>query len=255
MPLAELAQRLFQVGAEALEAPQLLRILIGAPGAVGVDARRAAELLARFGLDGLARVRAPELLAVDGVRRLHAARIGAAFELARRAERVARPERPVLRSPARVHAQVARELAGLEREVFLVLLLDSRHRLRRIERVSEGTLTSSLVHPREFFCAAVREAAAAVIAVHNHPSGDPTPSSEDVEITRRLRDAGRLLGVPLLDHVIIGGERYESLRERLQLPMGPPGLAPGGVACDAFDEPADASERSAALARSRAPVQ
>jgi len=229
--LADLAQRVFREGAEALDLTELLRLLGNESGSRGVQG--SAELLARFDLGALARARAPELLVVDGMRRLQAARIVAGFELARRAARAARPERPVLRSPARVHAHVCAELSGLEREVFLVLLLDSRHRLRRIERVSEGTLSSSLVHPREFFRAAVREAAAAVIAVHNHPSGDPAASSEDLEITRRLRDAGRLLGVPLLDHVIIGGERYESLRERLQLPLGPPSASP--LACDRAD--------------------
>jgi DNA repair protein RadC len=230
LALADLAQRLFRDGAEGLESPELLRLLIGAAGAPTADSARCARLFAQLGLAGLARARAPELLGIDGMRRLPAARIAAAFELSRRAERSERPERPHLRSPARVHAHVAPELVGLEREVFLVLLLDSRHRLRRIERVSEGTLTSSLVHPREFFRAAVRESAAAVIAVHNHPSGDPTPSPEDLEITRRLREAGRLLGVPLLDHVIIGAERYESLRERLGLPgNSAPGAAEGAA--------------------------
>jgi DNA repair protein RadC len=120
-----------------------------------------------------------------------------------------------MRSPRRVHELVAVELRGLERERFLVLLLDGKHRLKRREVVSEGTLTTSLVHPREVFRPAVRESAAAVVVVHNHPSGDPEPSLEDVEVTRRLIEAGRLLGIPLLDHVVVGDGRFASLRERM----------------------------------------
>jgi DNA repair protein RadC len=96
-----------------------------------------------------------------------------------------------------------------------VLLLDGKHRLKRCEAVSEGTLTTSLVHPREVFRAAVRESAAAVVVVHNHPSGDPEPSLEDLEVTRRLIDVGRLVGVPVLDHVVVGDGRFVSLRERM----------------------------------------
>ncbi len=144
-----------------------------------------------------------------------AVRLACAFELGRRAGSAERPSAPACHSAEAVHAVVAEELAGRERERFLVLLLDGKHRLQRVEQVSEGTLTTSLVHPREVFRAAIREAAAAVIAVHNHPSGDPEPSAEDLEVTRRLRRAGCLLGIPLLDHVVVGGGRYVSLRERL----------------------------------------
>jgi DNA repair protein RadC len=96
-----------------------------------------------------------------------------------------------------------------------VLLLDGKHRLVRRQRVSEGTLTSSLVHPREVFGPAVREAAAAVIVAHNHPSGDPEPSGEDLAVTRRLIEAGRILGVPVLDHVVIGDGAFVSIRDRI----------------------------------------
>ena len=121
-------------------------------------------------------------------------------------------------------ARSAREVADLLRpiigdesvEVFVTLLLDGRHRVTGFAETSRGTLTSSLVHPREVFGPAVRMGAAAVIVGHNHPSGDPAPSAEDVDVTKRLRDAGQLLGVPLLDHVVVGEEgRFSSLRERL----------------------------------------
>src|SRR5690606_306825 len=105
---------------------------------------------------------------------------------------------------------------------FVALLLDARHRLLRVERVSEGTLTSSVVHPREVFGPALREAAAAVVVAHNHPSGDPTPSAEDRDVTARLAEAGRLVGVRLLDHVVVGDPGFVSFRERGDLsdPLG-----------------------------------
>jgi DNA repair protein RadC len=117
---------------------------------------------------------------------------------------------------AAVFELVAPLVRGLERETFLVLLLDGKHRLRRIERVSEGTLTSSLVHPREVFRPAIAEGAAAVVVAHNHPSGDPEPSAEDLEVTRRLLEVGRLVGIPVLDHLVLGEGRWVSLRERMK---------------------------------------
>ena len=104
-------------------------------------------------------------------------------------------------------------LRDKKREIFLVVLLDARHRMLREEVVSEGSLTSSIVHPREVFLPAVRESAGAVVLVHNHPSGDPRPSEEDVAVTRRLVRASELLGIRVLDHVIIGDGRYASLRQ------------------------------------------
>jgi DNA repair protein RadC len=98
----------------------------------------------------------------------------------------------------------------LRKEVFCVLLLDAKHRKLREARISEGSLTASIVHPREVFAPAVRESAAALILVHNHPSGDPSPSPEDVELTRRLRQAGEIVGIRVLDHVIVGAEHHFS---------------------------------------------
>ncbi len=121
-------------------------------------------------------------------------------------------------SAALVEALVAPFLAHEPVEVFVALLLDGKHRVTGFAEVSRGTLTSSLVHPREVFGPALRMGCAALIVVHNHPSGDPEPSSEDREVTKRLAEAGRLLGVPLLDHVVLGGGgRYTSLRERVSL--------------------------------------
>ncbi len=123
-----------------------------------------------------------------------------------------------IRSPAHVHAEFGPRLARLRQEVFYVLLLDSRHRVLRSVEVSRGSLNQSLVHPREVFAPAIRESAAAILVVHNHPSGDPTPSREDREVTTRLVEAGDLLGVPLLDHVVVAGKDFQSFADRGWLP-------------------------------------
>jgi DNA repair protein RadC len=195
------------------EHDEVLAAILGGPRTSA--AARARELLAETDLLELSRLPPGELSTRFGMPSATAARVAAAFALGRRVEHARRPLRPSMRSPRRVHELVAVELRGLERERFLVLLLDGKHRLKRRELVSEGTLTTSLVHPREVFRPAVRESAAAVVVVHNHPSGDPEPSLEDVEVTRRLIEAGRLLGIPLLDHVVVGDGRFASLRERM----------------------------------------
>jgi len=195
------------------EPGEVLALVLGGPRVSAAE--RARELLAETDLVELSRLGPGELSARFGMPAATALRVAAAFALGRRVEHARRPVRPSMRTPRRVHELVAPELRGLERERFLVLLLDGKHRLKRREVVSEGTLTTSLVHPREVFRPAVRESAAAVVVVHNHPSGDPEPSLEDVEVTRRLIEAGRLLGIPLLDHVIVGDGRFASLRERM----------------------------------------
>ncbi len=163
----------------------------------------------------LSRCTPASLMLQGGLGRREAARLCAAFALARELEGFRRDARPRMHSALEV-AQLLRPLVrGLERESFHVFLLDGRHALKRRELVSLGTLSTSLVHPREVFRSAVREGAAAVICAHNHPSGDPEPSAEDVEITRRLRQAGDVLGVPLLDHIVLGEWSHVSLRERL----------------------------------------
>jgi DNA repair protein RadC len=173
-------------------------------------------MVERHDLPELSRMTADHLGRIASVSPAEALRVVAAFELGRRAGRAPQRERVALHSPARVHELMATELAGLSQETFHVLLLDGKHRLRRRQRISEGTLTTSLVHPREVFGPAVRECAAAIICVHNHPSGDPEPSPEDLDVTRRLIESGRLLGVPLLDHVVVGAERFVSIRERIR---------------------------------------
>lgn len=187
---------------------ELLRTLLGDRGAA------AEQLLAVGGLDGLARRTPCELELLSGHSLGEGAeRLAAAFQLARCLAVSNREERPRFRGGADVFTRFAIRFRGLRKERFYALYLDGKGSLLHEERVSEGTLTSSLVHPREVFAPALLHRAAAVIVTHNHPSGDPEPSAEDRATTRRLLRAGRLLGVDLLDHVVIGDGRYSSFLE------------------------------------------
>lgn len=208
-------ERLLQLGPTALTVVELLAIVIGT-GTSRSDARAVADqLLAAAGgkLSGLVRRPAGALAGTSGVGRAKAARVSAALELARRLLAEERePEVPV-RSPADVYRWCRPALCDLVVEEFRLLTLDAQNRITRDLLVTRGTLTSSLVHPREVFRQAIAEAAAGVIVVHNHPSGDPTPSAEDRLVTRQLVEAGRLLDLPVYDHVIVGGDRYFSFAE------------------------------------------
>jgi DNA repair protein RadC len=144
-------------------------------------------------------------------RRLAAMR--AALELGRRATAAPLAAQSPVRDAAAVYEHFRGRLPQLDREVFYVLLLDGKNRVQAEVQVSEGSLTAALVHPREVFAPAIRATAAAVILVHNHPSGDPTPSAEDCAITQRLRQVGELVGIRVLDHVVIGRGRYASMAE------------------------------------------
>jgi DNA repair protein RadC len=207
-------ERLASLGPAALSDAELVALLLrtgsGAQSAVELGA---ATLEAVHGLRGLASAAVGELEALPGFGLAKAATLVAAIELGRRgaARRLARGE--VLRSPGDVHRHFASRLRDEACERFLVLLLDGRHRVLGEVTVSQGTLTASLVHPREVFGPAIRRSAAAIVLVHNHPSGDPTPSAEDRSVTLRLRQAGELLGIRVVDHVIIAERGYYSFDE------------------------------------------
>jgi DNA repair protein RadC len=163
--------------------------------------------------DALWRVGAEELVALDGVGPAGAARLLACLELARRATAWPAAERPLVSTPEDVVALCATQLRGLDREHFWALALSTKNRLLRMVEVSVGSLNASIVHPRELFKEAVRISAASIVVVHNHPSGDPTPSGADLQLTRRLAKAGEVLGIELLDHIVIGdGGAHTSMR-------------------------------------------
>jgi DNA repair protein RadC len=204
---AELRRRARLEGLDALEIADLIELVAG--DAARGRLRSEADVLA------VARGSPDEVSAALGLGRGPSWRLAAAFALGRRLATLRQAPRSALRSAAQVHELLGAELQGLERETFQVLCLDGKHRLKTRELVSIGSLTTSIVHPREVFRPAIRAAAAAVICAHNHPSGDPEPSQEDHEVTRRLQQAGRTLGIPLLDHVVLGDGRFVSMRERI----------------------------------------
>lgn len=207
-------ERLLEEGPESLSDAQLLAILLrvgrqdSSAVQVGMDLLHYLE-----GLQGLANRSLEELCAVPGIGPAKAAQIKAAIELGKRVLSTPLTTGTKIGSSQSVFQHYYPLLRDLRREVFKVILLDAKHAIIRDLTVSEGSLTSSLVHPREVFNEAVRESAAAVIFLHNHPSGDPQPSAEDRTLTRRLQEAGNILGIQVLDHVIIGDGRYVSFAD------------------------------------------
>ena len=205
-------ERLWSLGPAALTTVELLAVLIGT-GKEGRGVGEVAErLLARSdgSLRRLAQRPRAELLRAEGIGPTKAARLVAAFELGVRLTREDRPPVQRIRDPEDVVRVFGGRLRDLQVEEFHLLALDSQSQVLREVLVTRGLLNSSLVHPREVFRAAIAEAAAGIIVVHNHPSGDPTPSAEDRAVTQQLAAAGRLLDLPLYDHVIIAGDRFLS---------------------------------------------
>src|SRR5215475_10941322 len=208
-------ERLYWNGPEALADAELLAIQLGSEmrGKSAIEVAR--EVLAAYGsLAEVAGREAVELAQLAGLGPAKAARLVATFELTRRLRARAPGQRLVLSGPEEVYAAFGPLMEDLKREVFRVALLDAQNGLLRDRIVSEGTLSASLVHPREVFKPAILESAASVILLHNHPSGDPTPSREDVRLTRQLVECARLLDFPINDHVIIGRGRFVSFAER-----------------------------------------
>lgn len=209
-------ERLLARGAATLTDAELLALVLGASsrGSGGV-VETARALLARLGgLDALTRSRPGELMATCGIGAARACALLAVVELARRFDGSAALRGTPITAAGDVYRCVRARLAILDHELFLTLSLDAKHRVLAISQVAQGGATSVEVHPREVFMPGVREAAAAVIVAHNHPSGDPEPSGEDRRLTSRLRKASELLGIPLIDHVIVGAGGYISLAER-----------------------------------------
>jgi len=212
-------ERFWAVGPGALTGQELLAILLGT-GTRGQDALAVAGAILARGDGSLRRLATrpwAELARIPGVGRAKAARLAAAIELGRRIGAEAEPPPERIRGPDDVQRYYGLRLRDLAVEEFHVLALGSQSQILADLLITRGILNSSLVHPREVFRAAIAEAAAGIIVVHNHPSGDPTPSADDRAVTRQLVDAGRVLDMPVYDHVVIGGgaggERYVSFAE------------------------------------------
>ena len=239
-PIEHPRERLLAYGPESLSTRELLSVLVasapkrerapssdsGNGGGSGHDKRRApaaevprleraTRLLRGFStLRAMGSASARELQLDHGLGRVTALRLAAAFALGRRVDGERAPRGRHLRESGEIFAYFHARLRDLKKERFITVLLDGKNRVIREDLVSEGILTASLVHPREVFAPAIRESAGGLVLVHNHPSGDPEPSAEDLEVTRRLCAVGELVGIRVLDHVIIGDGRYVSFLER-----------------------------------------
>jgi DNA repair protein RadC len=216
LPLAERPrERLLYAGAAALSTTELMAIIlrtgVGGQSALSVSQR----LLVRFdGLTGVARASATELVAERGVGQAKVAQLKAAFELGRRLLVASPTERPQVRSPADAAQLLMAEMSLLEQEHLRLVLLDTKNYVLSIPTVYVGSLNTSLVRIGELFRYALKENCAALIVAHNHPSGDPTPSPEDVIMTGKIVEGGQLLDIEVLDHLVIGQGRFVSLKER-----------------------------------------
>lgn len=205
-------ERLLEWGAAALTDVDLLAAILGT-GTSGADVLETAGRLARaVNIRRLHLVPAEDLLAVRGLGPARAAQLLAAAELGRRLWPDGEAA-PLVRGPEQIY-ELTRDIRTANREHFVGFYLNSRHQVLRRDIISIGSLNASIVHPREVYLPAIALSAASLVLAHNHPSGDPTPSEEDLAITRRLHEAGRLLGIELVDHVVVARDAYASFRER-----------------------------------------
>jgi DNA repair protein RadC len=207
-------EKLLTLGSEGLSDQELLAILLRT-GAKDKSALELAEdILQRGGLTALTQASIEELRLCKGMGLAKAAQLKAAVELSKRLARQSKGHKPIIKCPQDAAELVMAEMSYLDREHFKVINLNTKNEVIVIEAVSVGSLNSSIVHPREVFKQPIKRSAASLILVHNHPSGDTTPSREDMEITKRLYEAGSLLGIEIIDHLIIGQNNYLSMKEK-----------------------------------------
>jgi DNA repair protein RadC len=211
-------ERLLRLGPESLSDSELLAVIVrtGSPRENVVNL--CGHIFAEYNIKQLSQASLAKLREIHGVGNAKAAQIAAVFELARRLERFCEGPKRKIRSSADVYSIVYPGVRELKKERLTALHLDTKNNILREEVVSVGSLNANIVHPREIFKSALLESAASVILTHNHPSGDPSPSREDIAVTRKLVDGGNLLGIKVLDHVIIGDGKYVSLKEEGYIP-------------------------------------
>lgn len=208
-------ERMLQAGERALANAELLAILIR----TGTRAESAIALAHRLlreaeGMHNLVDMSVEQLTAIKGIGIAKALQIKAGIELGKRLANTAQPKAFRIHSPQDVADYIKEDVRYLRNEHFICLYLNTKNGVIGQETLSVGSLNASIVHPREVFRAAMRRACASIICVHNHPSGDPTPSPEDIQITKRLKEAGHIVGIELLDHVIVGDQDFISLKEQ-----------------------------------------
>jgi DNA repair protein RadC len=207
--------RLYHEGPEHLSDPELMSIVIG----TGTNEERALyasnDIFKTFGLNNIGSASVTELTGIPGITKLKASIISAVFELSRRhACSGGKDEKQRIHSPEIAFEHIYPMVRDERVEHFIVLLLDIKNHLLKTVRVSKGSLNANIVHPREVFRPAILEGAASIIVAHNHPSGDPGPSQNDIDITRKLKETGVICGIELYDHLIIGDNRFLSMKEQ-----------------------------------------
>ncbi|MBI5252887.1 MAG: DNA repair protein RadC [Euryarchaeota archaeon] len=207
-------ERLIKHGAENLSSAELLAILLRTGTKSNSILSLANMLLRKYNLKQLSQASLPELMSIQGIKKAKACQLLACFEIASRLASFSDALKPKVKTSSDVYAIVSPKLRSLKKECFIALYLDTKNQLLREDTISIGSLSANIVHPREVFKGAILESAAAVIIAHNHPSGDASPSNDDVELTKRLLSAGEIIGIKVLDHIIVGDGQFVSLKER-----------------------------------------
>jgi DNA repair protein RadC len=206
-------ERLIKNGAAALSDSELLAIILRTGSRQENVINLSQRLLSEYNLKQLSTINIAQLMNIHGIKESKAAQIAACFEIARRLESFNEEVKPKVNSPEDVYRRIYPRMREQKKENFIELCLDTKNQIIREEIISIGSLNANVVHPREVFKTALAVSAAHIIVAHNHPSGDPTPSREDIEVTKKLIEAGKIIGVDVLDHVIIGDGRHFSMKE------------------------------------------
>ncbi|MDD5472977.1 MAG: DNA repair protein RadC [Candidatus Methanoperedens sp.] len=206
-------ERLINSGASSLSDSELLAIILRTGSKQENVINLAQRILSQYNMKQLSQTSLAQLMKIHGIKESKAAQIAACFEIARRLESFTEGAKPRINSPADVYNRIYPRLREQKKEMFIELCLDTKNQVIKEDTISIGSLNANVVHPREVFRMALAESAAHIIVAHNHPSGDPTPSREDIEITKKLVETGSIMGIDVLDHVIIGDGRHFSMKE------------------------------------------
>jgi DNA repair protein RadC len=206
-------ERLLKSGAASLADSELLAIILRTGTKQENVINLSQRLLSMYNLKQLSQTNISRLTEIHGIKESKAAQIAACFEIARRLETFSEESKQKINSPEDVYRLIYPRMREQKKEMFIELCLDTKNQIIKEETISIGSLNANVVHPREVFKMALAESAAHIIVVHNHPSGDPTPSREDIEISKKLAETGKIMGIDVLDHIIIGDGRHFSMKE------------------------------------------
>jgi DNA repair protein RadC len=206
-------ERLIKNGASALSDSELLAIILRTGSKQENVINLSQRILKEYNIKQLSQANLKQLMRIHGIKESKAAQIAACFEIARRLESFNDEDKQKISSPEDIYRRLYPKMREQKKELFIELCLDTKNQVIREEIISVGSLNANIVHPREVFKLALAESAAHIIVAHNHPSGDPAPSREDIEITKKLAQTGIIMGITLLDHVIIGDGRHFSMKE------------------------------------------